>query len=158
MTQPTPEAIEKLRPSGAMLAANIAVHEVIQREAVDRSPYDNTTLDLLVRLSESPSGGLRAVELCEQTMKSASHVSRMLDRAEEDGLVERRPDPDDRRASQVVLTDEGRRVVADFLPDLGSVLDDVFYGTLDADELALLIDFMGRIEAAARARKESTGS
>ncbi len=152
MATPGPEGIEKLRPSGAMLAANLAIHEAIQRDAVSNTPYDTTTLDLLIRLSESRTGGLRAVELCEQTMKSPSHVSRMLDRAQDDGLVERRPDPDDRRASQVVLTEKGVGVVAGFLPDLVAVLDDVIYDTLTPTEIHTLVDIMERVEGAARAR------
>lgn len=152
MAGTAPDGIDKLRPSGALLAANIAIGEVIERDAVSQTPYDTTTLDLLIRLGESANGRLRAVELCEQTMKSPSHVSRMLDRAEDEGLVERRPDPEDRRASQVLLTPKGTAVVTDFLPSLVSVLEDVIYTPLSADEVETLVDLMDRIEAAARSR------
>lgn len=41
----------------------------------------------------------------------ASHITGIVDGLEERGLVQRRGDPADRRVKQLVLTDEGRKVV-----------------------------------------------
>ena len=141
---------ETLRPSGALLAAQIALAAAIERDAVSRSGHDATTLDLLVRLDLAPGRALRAVELCDQLLLSASHVSRMLDRAEEASLVQRRPDPDDRRANQVVLTEEGLEVVSAFAPDLQATLDRVFRQNFDPGELDMLVDLLERVEEVAR--------
>jgi hypothetical protein len=43
-------------------------------------------------------------------------VTGLVDRAERDGVVERRPDPDDRSASRVWLTDRGRALIKSVLP------------------------------------------
>jgi DNA-binding MarR family transcriptional regulator len=43
----------------------------------------------------------------------ASNITWMTDRLEERGLVERRPDPDDRRVKRLVLTDTGRKLRRD---------------------------------------------
>jgi DNA-binding MarR family transcriptional regulator len=39
-------------------------------------------------------------------------ITRYLDRVEELGLIERKPDADDRRSTHIELTTEGRRVVS----------------------------------------------
>jgi DNA-binding MarR family transcriptional regulator len=140
---------DTLRASGALLAANIAVDAAIERDAVAAIERSATTLDLLTRLELAPGRRLRAVELCRQLQKSPSHISRLLDRAEEEGLVERRPDPADRRASQVVLTRAGRRVADDFAPRLEAVIDRVINTTLTPAEVDTLVELLGRVEAAA---------
>jgi len=63
--------------------------------------------DVLVHLEETPDG-LRMNELAERILYSKSGLTRVVDRLEEAGLVQRvRPD-NDRRSILVVLTDQGR--------------------------------------------------
>lgn len=143
-------AAERLRPSGSLLAAQIALGAAIERCAVAGLGIDPTVTDLLVRLETSPTGALRAVEICRQLLLSPSHISRVIDRAEHAGLVERRPDPDDRRASLVAATDAGREVAAQFLPRLDDVLERTIYTALDGDEIETLIGLLDRVESAAR--------
>ena len=107
---------QHLAPSGALLAAQIALGAAIDRCAVSAMGHDATSIDLLVRLTLAPDPRLRAVELSEQMALSPSHISRMLDRSERAGLVQREPDPSDRRASQVTMTDAGQDVAARFAP------------------------------------------
>ena len=142
-----------LRPSGALLAANIALAAAIDQAVADVG-QPPVVLDLLTRLELAPDGQLRAVELCRQLLKSPSHISRTIDRAEQAGLVERRPDPDDRRAHLVVLTTEGRELARRFAPRVHHVLDEVIHGQLDRAEIDTLVELCERIEAAARALDE----
>ena len=60
---------------------------------------------LLVLWSED---GLKGVELGRRVGLEPSTMTGLLDRMERDGLLERRADPDDRRAQRIHLTDEGR--------------------------------------------------
>jgi DNA-binding MarR family transcriptional regulator len=57
-------------------------------------------------------GGLRLGELGRRLGIAPSTLSRNLDRLVERGLVEREPDPDDRRALRADLTADGRRAAA----------------------------------------------
>ncbi|NSC23887.1 MarR family transcriptional regulator [Streptomyces albus subsp. chlorinus] len=61
---------------------------------------------LLVRLEDA--GEQRATELAAYFGVGKATISRQLHALEALGLVERRPDPGDRRASLVRLTEEGR--------------------------------------------------
>jgi DNA-binding MarR family transcriptional regulator len=53
---------------------------------------------------------MRALAQCLQVDPSA--ITGLVDRLEAKGLVERRPDPDDRRVKALVLTPRGKRVRA----------------------------------------------
>jgi DNA-binding MarR family transcriptional regulator len=153
MAERPPSALletELLGPSGALLAAQIALGAAIDREAVSAGDHDATTLDLLVRLELAPERRLRAVELCRQLQLSASHISRMLDKAEAAGLVQRGPDPADRRAKIVAITERGRDVVGEFAPRLHAVLDRTIHQTLEPAEIEALVGYLGRIETAAQ--------
>jgi DNA-binding MarR family transcriptional regulator len=68
--------------------------------------------DLLAALRRSgPRGELRPSELTQATMLSSGGTTKRLDRLAEAGLVQRRPDPEDRRGTIVRLTPRGRRVI-----------------------------------------------
>lgn len=54
---------------------------------------------------------LSPTRLYEAAMISSGGMTNRLDRLERAGLVERRPDPDDRRGKLIALTVAGRRVI-----------------------------------------------
>jgi DNA-binding MarR family transcriptional regulator len=138
-----------LRTSGALLSTQTSLGRLIQTEAVSPTEQDPTIVDLLVRLDQAPEFRLRAIELSRQLLMSPSHVSRMLDRAEAAGLVEREPDPADRRAARVAITKRGREVLVEFAPRLESIIDRVISQTLSPKEADQLVELLSRIEAAA---------
>jgi DNA-binding MarR family transcriptional regulator len=53
-------------------------------------------------------------------------MSRFVDRVEAAGCVRREPDPDDRRAQQVVLTDEGAALLRRMWPVYARGIDAYF--------------------------------
>lgn len=144
------EVEESFRPSGWLLEAEAALGRAIEVLAVAPTDHNPTTLDLLVRLMLAPGQQLRGVDLCRQLRKSPGHVSRVIDHAESEGLVERRPDPDDRRAQRITLTKAGDHALGTFVPRVVRVLDDTIYTALDTDEVETLIDLLRRIAASAK--------
>jgi DNA-binding MarR family transcriptional regulator len=69
--------------------------------------------DVLVQLAEAPGNRLRMSELAEAVLLSRSGLTRLVDRLQKDGLVERQPDPDDARGMYTVLTGKGRDTLRD---------------------------------------------
>jgi DNA-binding MarR family transcriptional regulator len=65
--------------------------------------------------------GLSQVDLAEVMELQPISLVRLLDRLVDQGLLERRPHPTDRRANQLYLTDMGRRLV----DDLDSLRDSI---------------------------------
>ncbi len=63
--------------------------------------------DVLFTLSRCPSGWLRQNELNDHVLLSQSSLSRLVERLEKRGLVERMPSPDDGRGVLVRLTEAG---------------------------------------------------
>jgi DNA-binding MarR family transcriptional regulator len=141
----------RFRATAAILGAHIAIGGAIDAEAVGPAGHDATTADLLLRLHLADDNRLRAVDLCHQLMKSPSHISRILDRAENSGFVRREADPDDRRAHQVVLLSAGSDVVQRFSPGLDAVIERAVFSTLSDVEIDTLVELLGRVEAGARA-------
>jgi DNA-binding MarR family transcriptional regulator len=55
--------------------------------------------------------GLRPSELAIRTRMTKQALNKLLGNLERNGYLERRPDPDDRRARRIALTDRGRAVI-----------------------------------------------
>lgn len=141
---------ERLATTGALLDANTMVGAAIDKLAVEPAGLDPSMADLLVRLAKSPTCGIRGVDIGERCQMTATRVSRLLDRAEADGLVQRRPDPTDRRAQHVVLTAKGQAAAERLAPRLHLVLDELVFETLSAEERATLIELLGRLRERAQ--------
>jgi len=66
--------------------------------------------DVLWELDRASDSGLRPFEIEQRILIAQSNISRLIDRLADQGLVERRPCPDDRRGQVVVITPAGRRM------------------------------------------------
>lgn len=67
--------------------------------------------DVLATLRRNEASGLSPKRLLEEILLSSGAMTHRIDRLEAAGLVERRPDPADRRGVIVRLTRQGRAVV-----------------------------------------------
>ncbi len=141
---------DRLATTAALLETQSAVNEALSRLAVRPAGLDIATADLLVRLSKSASCGIRGVEIGEQCLMTATRVSRLVDRAEAAGYVERQPDPTDRRAQHVVLTVKGREAARAYAPLMSEVIDELVYETMSTDERAILLELLARVRGRAR--------
>ncbi len=144
-----PDLTDVLRPTAALLRAQIAVTAAVEQLVVASTTLDGTTSDLLLRIALSQDGHVRGVDLCRQLRLSPSYVSRRIDRAVADGLVERRPDPNDRRAQIITLTPAGRAALDAFTPRLVAVVNEIVFDTFEIDEVNTLVSLLGRLETAA---------
>src|SRR5438552_9584498 len=71
---------------------------------------------------------------------------RQIDRMEEDGWIQRRPNPGDRRARRLILTDKARPILARILDLSNEVRSEAFVG-LSAQEGQQLTALLGRAHA-----------
>ncbi len=93
---------------------------------------------VLVRLDRTE--GLKQSELAEILDLQPISLTRLLDRLAENGLIERRPDPNDRRANRLYLMPAARPLLKR-LADLGAdMMDDVLAGLPDKSNERLLQD------------------
>jgi len=91
------------------------LHKDLRRSAGRRlSGVDlpNWAFDVLASLRrQGPPYQMSPSGLCEAAMLTSGAMTNRLDRLEDLGLVERRPDPDDRRSLSVQLTAKGRGLI-----------------------------------------------
>jgi DNA-binding MarR family transcriptional regulator len=100
---------------------------------------------VLAMLSEVPTRTLRLSRLAQITSSSLSRLSNVVKKLESRGLLCREPDPDDRRATQAVLTDAGMAAVVAAAPGHVATVRDLIIDALDPDQLAQLRDANQRI-------------
>jgi DNA-binding MarR family transcriptional regulator len=71
---------------------------------------------------------------------SSGATTAMLDRLEKSGLVQRRPNPDDRRSTHIVIVEQTAKKLAPLFASLREAQDKIISGYTEA-ELELLADF-----------------
>lgn len=80
-------------------------------------PLDRAAVALLRQVADSEP--LRPGELANRLGVEASHVTRTVQQLQKTGYVTRVPDPDDRRAQRIELTETGRQAI-DRIRDAGA--------------------------------------
>lgn len=96
----------------------------------------------LVHLSRNE--GLNQVSLSELLEVQPITVARLIDKLVAAGLVERRPDPNDRRAQRLFLTDQATPVLDRIWGIAAEIYDTVFAG-FTPSEIEALAGLLGRL-------------
>lgn len=106
--------------------------------------------ETLIRLARSPERQLRMSDLAAQTSLSTSGITRVVDRLERDGLVERRACATDRRASYAVLSEAGAERLRAVLPKHIDDIETWFTGLLTENQLADFLETLRMIRNVVR--------
>jgi DNA-binding MarR family transcriptional regulator len=129
----------------AVLLAQDRVVRAIERDLADAGRVPLSWYDVLLELNGAPGRCLRMRDLGERVVLSRSRVSRLVDDLERDGLVARRPDPDDGRATLACLTTRGRGALRRAAPVYLRGIERYFTTHLDAHERATIAAALGRV-------------
>ena len=81
--------------------------------------------------------GITQQELARKLLVTKGNVCGLLDRMESSGLVERRPDPKDRRANRIYLTRAGRSALQEAFPAHMGLIQECFAGLSTAEQRTL---------------------
>ncbi|AWB87771.1 MarR family winged helix-turn-helix transcriptional regulator [Mycetocola zhujimingii] len=100
---------------------------------------------VLAMLSESPQHVLRMTALASATNATLPRLSHVASRLEKKGYIERRPCPEDKRATNAHLTEAGMAKVVATAPGHVNTVRDNVIDPLDATDIADLDRIMGRI-------------
>ena len=93
--------------------------------------------EVLASLRRAHPAPLQPASLAERTMITSSGMTGRLDRLEGDGLVERVANPNDRRAVNIVLTEQGQEIVDRTFEDIARTISDTL-SHLEPDEITKL--------------------
>ncbi|HVB27310.1 MAG TPA: MarR family transcriptional regulator [Mycobacteriales bacterium] len=113
--------------------------------SVAGQPVDRAGLAVLGALCES--GALRLSEVASRLGLDVSTVSRQVRALEDRGWLTRAPDPDDRRAARLAVSDPGRAVLRAVRAARCDLLDNALQDWTDRD-LAQLTDLLTRLSDA----------
>jgi DNA-binding MarR family transcriptional regulator len=135
-----------------MLATNRLVETRTRRLLQERYATTLPRFDLMAQL-ERAREGLRMSELSKRMMVTGGNVTGITDMLEREGLVERIPDPDDRRAILVRLTGAGRRAFAAMAAEHERWIVESFE-QLTGREMATMAALLARLKTHVRSLEE----
>ncbi|MEU0195925.1 MarR family transcriptional regulator [Streptomyces afghaniensis] len=107
---PSPEVIEIERALTRITYLSTRARQHDRLMALAGVPLDRAAVALLRQVADSEP--LRPGELAARLGVEASHVTRTVQQLQKSGYVTRVPDPDDRRAQRIELTDAGLQAIA----------------------------------------------
>ena len=120
-----------------LLTCTTLIENEVRRRLRDQFDITLPRFDLLAQLDRAP-GGMTLGELSQRMMVSNGNVTGLAERLVEQGLLDRRAAPNDRRAQIVSLTAEGRRAFRTMARTHEDWIAELFAGLSPADIEALM--------------------
>jgi DNA-binding MarR family transcriptional regulator len=135
----------ELRAWRGLLRAHACLARRLDAELEAAHHLPMTSYEVLQRLQEQEGGRMRMRDLAEQAQLSRSGLTRLVDRLEQSGLIERCSCSHDARGSYACLTDAGRTRLEEARITHRAVIREHFLSRFDESELALLAEMWERI-------------
>lgn len=123
---------------------------IIDKEMADAAVVPLHWYDVLIELYEAPGRKLRMHELADRVVLSRSGLTRLVDRLEKAGHLQREVDPEDRRGFFTVITDEGIAALRKGWKVYEQGINAHFARFLSEEEAAILQNTFTRMLEAAR--------
>jgi DNA-binding MarR family transcriptional regulator len=120
-----------------MLSCTVRIESEIRSRLRARFDITLPRFDLMAQLERHPDG-LRMGELSRRMMVTGGNITGITDQLEREQLVARVPDPHDRRASSVKLTEAGRRAFAEMAAEHEGWIAELLADVSAADKNSLI--------------------
>ena len=131
-----------------LFACKEVIEGEVRRRLRDSFNVTFPRFDLMAQLYRAPKA-MTLGELSQRMMVSNGNVTGLVDRLVEQGLISRRPSPQDRRAQLVSLTAEGRRFFRAMARANGDWIADIL-ADLSGEEIETLMRLLAKTKASAR--------
>jgi DNA-binding MarR family transcriptional regulator len=139
----------KTLPSTDAFGKLLGAHATLTRElsATLLASHGLTINDYgcLLLLSRADENGMRRIDLANDLQLSPSGITRLLDRLEEQGLVEKGECKSDARVSYAILTDDGLAKLREAAPGHVEDIDRRLSAVLSEDEIQTLNELLGKL-------------
>jgi DNA-binding MarR family transcriptional regulator len=137
------------------LRAHAVLLEILDHELQSERSLPLTWFDVLVQLASRDDGRLPMHDLADRVLLSKSGVTRLVDRMERAGLIERIACPTDRRVVWAQLTATGRETFDDAAPVAYRGVREHFTSALNANEIEALESGLAKIVAGLTSQPEA---
>jgi DNA-binding MarR family transcriptional regulator len=146
-TQSMPVKLSKLHNLAwrRFLTAQITLIEQIEQDLAQAKLPPLSWYDVLFTLSEASEHKLRLHELAQAVLLSRSNLTRLVDRLEDAGLIQREQCPSDRRGAFAVITDEGFKMLDRMWVVYGQGIEKYFACHLDINEVKFFVKILNRM-------------
>lgn len=131
MTKQTKPLSRRAAVTSSMLQAG-SIWKRMAEKALAEDGISASRANLLLLVSRS-GGGVRQVRLADSLGLASQSLVRLLDELTASGHIERRDDPDDRRAKTIWLTRDGQELADRIERIIASLRDRVLRNVEDAD-------------------------
>lgn len=135
----------ELRAWRGLLRAHACLAKRLDSELERAHRLPMTSYEVLGHLQEASRGRMRMCDLAEQAQLSRSGLTRMVDRLEREGLLERCSCEHDARGSYACLTDTGRERLEEARVTHLTLVREHFFSHFSESELSVLADMWERI-------------
>lgn len=103
--------------------------------------------DALVALDGDGIGGGMTASMLEERLEMPQYaVSRLMDRMEKLSVIERKPNPGDKRSKLIRITDEGRRMRMDMAQAYGAAISGFLGARAKPGQLERMADLLGLLD------------
>lgn len=136
---------EELLAWRGLLRAHASLAKLLDAALEHRHGLPMTSYEVLHRLEGAEMDRMRMCDLAEQAQMSRSGLTRLVDRLERDGLLERCSCEHDARGAYACLTDAGRKKLCDARSTHLSVVREHFFSRFSPEELGTLAEMWERI-------------
>jgi DNA-binding MarR family transcriptional regulator len=127
------------------LRVNQRLFATLEEQLTRDAGLSGSDYKVLVPLSETPGGVLRARELCTEIGWDRSRLSHHVSRMEKRGLVTREECTDDARGLMIRLTDAGRKAIHDAAPNHVENVQRYLFDLVSDEELDMLASVFDRV-------------
>jgi DNA-binding MarR family transcriptional regulator len=128
-----------------LLRVHASMTRALDAELTRAHDLPLSSYEVLLFLADAPEGRLRMAELADGVLLSRSGLTRLVDRLEKTGLLERERCSDDARGWFATITPKGRELFADARETHLAGVRDRFLIHFSRDELGELATFWERV-------------
>jgi DNA-binding MarR family transcriptional regulator len=135
----------ELRAWRGLLRAHACLAKRLDAELDRAHRLPMTSYEVLTRLHEAEGGRMRMCDLAEEAQLSRSGLTRLVDRLEREGLIERCSCDHDARGAYACLTAAGQERLAEAKGTHRAVVREHFFSRFSEQELRTLAEMWDRI-------------
>ncbi len=132
-----------------------SIHQWMQQEMKHADLPSLEVYDVLWTLEQSPEHALRFSDLGERVILDRYNVTRLADKLEEQGLIQRKRCPKDRRGVYAALTAKGLETRKEMWKTYKKLIQDGFSGKLTQTDHADLMRILKKVWQEPEHKKET---
>ena len=129
-----------------LLRAHAGLVKALDAELEAEHGLPLTSYEVLMHLAKASDGRLRMAELADRVLLSRSGMTRLVDRLEREGYLERSTCSDDKRGAYAVLTRKGAETLARVRPTHLANVRRRFLSRFSEEELVQMGAFFERMD------------